>query len=289
MNTGRLQMCGFSIWKFGLLCLSIVAGLSGCALTPKSAEAQKQSSSLLLSQLADVEARLDHPAAPATKHIYLGSAQHSQSLVFQRDVLSMLARLKRLNPDTYSILLSNQLETHNLQYPFATVANLQQVFDALANWSRKYPLALTLLISTHGSPDVLSVNIGNQYFQPVRSLQLKPWLDQLHPRTKVTIMLSACYSGSFADNLSGPNRVVITAAAADRNSFGCNYREENTWFIGQLLTQMEPHKNWSEVFLATRAGVELKEQAQKMQPASNPQLRSPIGLQKMTLAQWFLN
>lgn len=269
--------------------LSLAASLLGaCALTPNKEEAKKQSDALLQSQLQHVETQLNKPHVGPYKHIYLGSAQHSQSLVFQRDILAMESRLKTLNTNTVSILLSNQFETQQLQFPFATRPNLDRVFGSLSAWSHSHPLALTMLVSTHGAPDILSVNIGNQYYQPLRSAQLKSWLDKLHPRTKVTLLLSACYSGSFVESLQGANRMILTAAASDRNSFGCHYHEKNTWFIGQLLgPHFSPHSTWDDVYTATRSGIERQEQSQNLQPPSNPQIRGDERLRKMTLAEWF--
>ncbi|NNF89905.1 MAG: hypothetical protein HKM96_00890, partial [Boseongicola sp.] len=36
------------------------------------------------------------------------------------------------------------------------------------------------------------------------------------------IVISACYSGSFTDALAAPDRLILTAASADRTSFGCS-------------------------------------------------------------------
>lgn len=262
--------------------------ISGCALTPNKPQALQQSNSLLSSQLDAAEKHLKNLPADSIPHIYVGSAQHSQSLAFQRDILALQQKLQTLNTETTSILLSNEMETQQLKYPFATVPNLQLIFDKLAKWSNQQPISVTLLITTHGAPDILSVNIGNNYYQPVRSEQLKSWLNKLHPRTPTTVILSACYSGSFADNISGENRIVLTAAAADRNSFGCDYHEKNTWFIGQLLgPHFVPDKTWSEVFVATRNGIEVQEKAQKTPHHSNPQIRASEALKSNTLAQWY--
>lgn len=264
------------------------AALSGCALTPNKPQAREQSTALLNVQLAAAENHLKNSSPNSTQHIYVGSAQHSQSLAFQRDVLSLQQKLQTLNKETVSILLSNQMETQHLKYPFATIPNLQMVFDKLATWSKQHTMSLTLLITTHGAPDILAVNIGNSYFRPVRSEQLKSWLNQLHPRTQMTVILSACHSGSFADTLSGENRIVLTAAAADRKSFGCAYQDKKTWFIAQLLgPHFTPENTWSDVFVATRDGVELQEKAQNISDYSIPQMRSPEAFKRNTLAQWY--
>ena len=277
-----LQMCRILAW--GLL----LSSLGACALTPKKEQTQQLSDALLQAQLQQVQAQWKQEAADTHKHVFLGSAQHSQSLVFQRDILLMQQSLQAFQASTVSILLSNQLETQQLRYPFATVPNLDRVFKQLSAWSHAHPMQLTIFISTHGLPDVLSVNIANQYFPPLRTAPLKAWLDQLHPRTRVTLLLSACYSGSFVDALQGPNRMVLSASAADRNSFGCRYNEKNTWFIGQLLgPRFAPQSTWDDVFTAMRTGVEQQELAERMSPPSNPQIRSAENLRKMRLAEWF--
>ncbi len=275
-------------WAHTLFLMAVISTLSACALTPQKEDGKRQSDALLMQQIQQIESHWLHKAANEHRHVFLGSAQHSQSLVFQRDILSMEKNLKNLQPQTVSILLSNQVETQQLQFPFATTTNLERIFDRLSRWSYAQPMSLTVLVSTHGSPGVLSVNIGNQYHPPLRTAQLKTWLDHLHPRTQVTLLLSACYSGSFVDALQGPNRMIISASAADRNSFGCRYHEKNTWFIGQLLgPHFAPQSTWNEVFTATRAGVEAQERALRMSPPSNPQIRSAESLRNMSLAQWF--
>jgi len=43
-------------------------------------------------------------------------------------------------------------------------------------------------------------------------------------------VVSACYSGGFIDALKGPTTMVITAARADRTSFGCGSKSDITYF-----------------------------------------------------------
>lgn len=275
-------------WARTLCLMAVVSTLTACALTPQKEDGKRQSDALLQHQLQHIESQWLQTTADERRHVFLGSAQHSQSLVFQRDILSMEKNLKNLQPKTVSILLSNQVQTQKLEFPFATTTNLTRIFDRLATWSHAQPMSLTVLVSTHGSPGMLSVNIGNQYHPPLRTAQLKTWLDHLHPRTQVTLLLSACYSSSFVDALQGLNRMILSASAADRNSFGCTYHEKNTWFIGQLLgPHFAPQSTWDEVFTATRAGVEAQERALRMSPPSNPQIRSAESLRKISLAQWF--
>lgn len=105
--------------------------LHGCALTPKDSQAQLQSDLLLAQQLENIEKYLQKIPPQTRTAIYIGSAQHSQSLVFQRDVLSVEQKLKEINPNVQSIILSNQLETNRLIYPFATQSTLNQIFQKI--------------------------------------------------------------------------------------------------------------------------------------------------------------
>lgn len=228
------------------LILSLSFALFGCALTPKDPQAQSQSDALLSRQLDAIDEHLNKTPQQQRTVIYVGSAQHSQSLVFQRDVLLLKRRLLEINPDVQTILLSNQLESSQLNYPFATLSSLDTVFRRIGDWSQKRPIQLVTLIATHGNVDVLSVNIGNAYWPAVRSANIKKWLDAI-PHVPSALILSACYSGSFVPPLRGPQRVIMTAAAHDRNSFGCAYHDKNTYFMGNLLGEgWNPDQTWQE-------------------------------------------
>lgn len=127
-------------------------------------------------------------------------------------------------------------------------------------------------MSTHGRPDVLSVNFGAQYYPHVNARVLNQWLTDLRGKPTLLI-LSACHSGSFLPALSGPTRVILAAAAADRSSFGCQFQSSNTYFVDALFNQPALADSSLEQ-LMMRAQVELdkKERAQKLSPPSLPQI-----------------
>jgi hypothetical protein len=73
-------------------------------------------------------------------------------------------------------------------------------------------------------------------------------------------IVSACYSGSFArPPMARPNRIVLTAARADRPSFGCGADETYTFFDQCLLDSLGRGPRWRDVFAATRSCVEQRE------------------------------
>lgn len=259
--------------------------LSACALSPKRAESRIASDDLLAQQFEIVEKNLAQTPSGERMVLYVGSAQHSQSLVFQRDVLLVQKRLLAVNPRVQSIILSNELQTSKLLYPFATLHTLKQTFDRVASWSKKYPLTLVVLVATHGNVDILSSNVANEYYTPIQSKHLQPWLDELGD-TPTAVILSACYSGSFVPKLASDKRIVLSAAAADRNSFGCSYHEDNTYFIGELFgNSFNPARTWQQNFNDSLQGIAQKEKTLRV-AQSNPQSSIPSAWADKTVADF---
>lgn len=99
------------------------------------------------------------------------------------------------------------------------------------------------------------------------------------------VVVSSCYSGDFARVLARPNRAVMTAARADRPSFGCGAGYQYTVFDECLLQTLEERPAlWTETVRATRACVTRRERELNANP-SEPQasigqqvagLRSPL-------------
>jgi len=261
--------------------------LTGCALTPKDPQAKLQSDVLLSRQLDAIDAYLTKTPPDRRTLIYVGSAQHSQSLVFQRDVLLMKEKLAEINPNVQSVLLSNQLESTQLVYPFATQSSLEKTFQKIGDWSQKYPINVVALISTHGNLDLLSVNIANTFWPAVRSVHLKKWLDGLQ-NVPTSLVFSACYSGSLIPELIGSQRVILTAAAHDRSSFGCAYHDKNTYFIGSLLGEGWSERNtWQDNYRLMTEKVLKMEQRLGLQPSS-PQIYVSNDLQNTKVRDFVL-
>ncbi len=152
--------------------------------------------------------------------------------------------------------------------------------------SRMASDALLVLITTHGNVDVLSSNVANEYYMPVRSSQLRPWPDALGD-TPTALILSACFSGSFVPPLAAANRMVLAAAAADRHSFGCNYESDNTHFIGELFGNgFDPVTTWQQNFDRTCQDIQNKEEAMRLAPPSNPQSSIPEAWAVPTVADF---
>ncbi len=92
------------------------------------------------------------------------------------------------------------------------------------------------------------------------------------------IVVSACHSGSFIDEIAAPDRLVITAARGDRTSFGCRDGAEWTefgesFFDRALRSEADPRK----AFPVAAEDVARKEAVDGLTP-SLPQMVEGVGI-----------
>lgn len=124
-------------------------------------------------------------------------------------------------------------------------------------------------VTSHGNEDGF-------YLRPDRRIFGPSLLDQALTEgcgsVPTVVVISACHSGTFIDNgVRRPNRVILTAAATNRTSFGCGADDEYTYYDWCLLHQFDGATTWSELSAATRTCVEGLERKTGAK-ASMPQL-----------------
>jgi peptidase C13-like protein len=74
------------------------------------------------------------------------------------------------------------------------------------------------------------------------------------------IVVSGCYSGSFAHGpMVAPNRIILTAARADRPSFGCAADRTYTVYDSCLLGALPHAVTWLALFAETKDCVQTRE------------------------------
>jgi Peptidase C13 family len=129
---------------------------------------------------------------------------------------------------------------------------------------------LVLVLTSHGGPDGIGMVAGRdrRLLQPQDVGYL---LRESRARYRVLIV-SACYSGIFARALADARTLVITAAAADRPSFGC--RDGATWtYFGDAFfnkaVRADPHLDTA--FARAKDLVTAREKSENFDP-SNPQI-----------------
>jgi hypothetical protein len=87
------------------------------------------------------------------------------------------------------------------------------------------------------------------------------------------VVVSACHSGTFlTPAMRRPNRVILTAAATDRTSFGCGAGDQYTYYDQCLLQQFDGAATWRDLAVATRSCVENLERRMGVRQNSLPQM-----------------
>jgi hypothetical protein len=123
----------------------------------------------------------------------------------------------------------------------ANSANLMAVLAGVAEKMNKAEDVLVLYTTSHGGPGIgIVFKDTDKAFGLMSANRMAETLNGLGI-TRRLVMVSACYSGSFVTTLKSDETVVVTAASADRSSFGCH--PGNDWtFFGDALINGELRK-----------------------------------------------
>ena len=180
--------------------------------------------------MQEMVSMLDSGKADKTEMFFVGFAGYANEDVFMHEVLSAEQIVKnRFNAYGKTAILINNEQTVG-QYPLANRFNLQSTLSAVADKMNTEDDILFLFMSSHGSEShALSTRFPRFRLKSIEPEMLRAFLDSTTIKWKV-IVLSACYSGGFINKLSDPYTLIITAASADRNSFGCGHDGEYTFF-----------------------------------------------------------
>jgi len=128
-----------------------------------------------------------------------------------------------------------------------------------------------LFLTSHGGPRGVGVTTGGRNVQVMSPDYVRELLQETRARYRVLIV-SACYSGVFAEALANARTLVITAAAPDRPSFGCEDRATWTYFGDAFFNQaLRTESRLDAAFAKARALVTQRERREGFEP-SNPQI-----------------
>lgn len=129
---------------------------------------------------------------------------------------------------------------------------------------------LVFFLTSHGSPDGAAI-VARDDHMLITPDNVQRLLQQSGARYRVVIV-SACYSGVFARALADARTLVITAASADKPSFGC--RDGATWtYFGDAFFNkaLRGESRLDAVFERARRLVTQREKREGFDP-SNPQI-----------------
>ena len=157
--------------------------------------------------------------------------------VFRREVAyvdELFAR--RFGTRGRSVSLVNSRSSVD-RLPLATAHSIEQALQALALKMDRERDLLFVFLTSHGSEDhQLSLAMKGLQLPDLPAQRLGELLKASGIRNQV-IVVSACYSGGFVPALQGERTWVITAARADRTSFGCADDNDFTYFGRALFKE----------------------------------------------------
>jgi hypothetical protein len=126
------------------------------------------------------------------------------------------------------VLLANSDE-HPRRFPMASPLNLSAAIEAVAAGMNLGEDVLLVYLTSHGVDGALSAGEWAAGTPPLLASDLGRILDRSAVPNLVAV-IGACRSGSFLPWVAAPDRLVVTAAAADRSSFGCSDQRKWTYF-----------------------------------------------------------
>lgn len=189
------------------------------------------------SLVAQALARLA-PSTPGVTDAYLlAFGADGNEDVFRNEVdFAQTLFAQRFGMHGRTLALLNHPDTTD-EVPLATLTNLRLALAGIGARMNREEDLLVLFLTTHGSED-------HQLFVDLQPLPLD-WIGPADLRSALdaagidwrVVIVSACYSGGFIDALATPMSLTITAARADRPSFGCGADAELTYFGRAFLVE----------------------------------------------------
>lgn len=201
------------------------------ALIPDDAKANAQSKALLLQQMKANAERAQ--ASDSARLWFAGFGLDSESRAFRGDVDLVQKRISQINPNSIQYAMDNHPQSETLTRPFAHLSNINDTLKHIGKNQREGDLALVFL-TAHGNISLLATQIGNKRYANINDGQLATMLRSLKDMPTI-IIVSACHSGSLIPALESQNRIILTAAAKGKTSYGCQPLSNNTFFVEELF------------------------------------------------------
>jgi hypothetical protein len=218
----------------------------------------------------DIKA-MQAPAGEEPKIYFVGFAGVGEQRVFAEEIkLAARTVARRFDVGDRQLLLIND-RRDIVRYPIATNASLAYALKELGEKMNRERDILFLALSSHGSASpLLSVTNGSVSLEQLTGKELREALDKSGIKRKI-IVISACHAGAFIPVLSDSNSIIITAAAAEKASFGCSDDRDLTYFGEAFYRDALPIAgDLPSAFENAKRAIGLREK-QENESASDPQ------------------
>lgn len=239
---------------------------SELAWGPREARVQEQALQAGLAQLAE--------QTPGTADVFVLAAGLWSDHVFLNEAAegaSVLA--ERFGAQSRTLVLANGPGAVERGLPAATPAHLARALAGIGERMDSSEDVLVLFITSHGVQGQGAVFFETGRLQAVLSpTALARNLDEAGVRNRIVIV-SACFAGAFIEPLQDDRTIVLTAAASDRTSFGCEPEREWTWFgdafLNVALRGSAPLLRAFDTAKLTIQGWEARQGARPSRPAAH--------------------
>ncbi|WP_299295111.1 C13 family peptidase [uncultured Erythrobacter sp.] len=203
------------------------------ALGPQMHRGRSAAEILDQRQRLDAELAQLQPQRPGTVDAYVLTIALDSDPVFAREAREagrVLARrydgagrtLTLAGPDG----TRNDLPQGSIDALIVSLAKIAEVMDPEED-------VLVMYSTSHGLDLGLAYHYGDTGYGILSPQRFKSVLEELGIERRILI-LSACYSGVFIPEVASPDTAIMTAAASNRTSFGCE--AENDWtFYGDAM------------------------------------------------------
>jgi hypothetical protein len=242
--------------------------------TTDSESQVEKAEDLLITQGPRIETEVSRVAASEAGHpgvYFVGFAGVGRQKVFSDEIKLAARRISdRYDAEHRTVLLLNDRRDVD-SHPIATVEGLKLALKDVAGKMDVEQDVLFLSLASHGSEDPsLSVSNIGVSLRDLSGADLADALRASGIKWKV-IVISACHAGAFIDALRDDNSIILTAAAADRTSFGCSDDRELTYFGEAFYRDALPQSaTLQDAFSRAKADIASREEREHVR-ASNPQ------------------
>lgn len=173
--------------------------------------------------------------------------------------------------DAYMMQFSARPDRDNVNHPMASGA--REIANELGLLTGETPSGCLIYFSTHGIPDGNGMTggmiMGGGILTPA---MLSDIVDGTCGSRPTVVIVSACFSGRFVPALQGDNRLIMTAARADRSSFGCSQDARYPYFDTCVVQNLPAAHSFPNLTDRVKDCVAKREQETGMTPPSEPQV-----------------
>jgi hypothetical protein len=215
------------------LAMLLLAVLAGCAISPESQEGRNLHDALWQQAQRQRQEQVLRQPADRPRLLVLAVGLSDETKAFPGDVNGVVASVRSLRSDALVWQMWNSPFGETISAPFATRESLQLAVAEMRAAARPGDRIL-VMFSSHGHHNLLAHVAANRRLPPLQGQELRDLLQPLSA-WDTGVIISACHSGSLIPALRHPRRWIMTAAAADRVSYGCQFHGQQTYFIQALL------------------------------------------------------